>query len=822
GAPFTASQAIWLAAGSTIGIAVQTLVLLPFLKRIGLRYRPRFDLRHSGLFEVFRDGLWMFLYVGVIQVVQMWTMNLCTPIDPATGQPTAGAGWAVYQNSSLIWLIPHSLITVSLATAILPANSRAATRQDAAELSAGTRRAARLALIFLIPSALAMIVLGNAIAQGLFGYYAGSDDYHFVSWTLMAMGVGLVPYSVQYIYLRVFYARKDYRTPFLIQLPISAVTAGLAWLLITLWTDPATVAPRLALAVAAAYWVGFAITQMVLRKRLPDFSARGLARYVVRLLLAAIPAVAVGWAVNALVNLASFGFAPTAGLAAAIVVAVAGFFAMTKVLHIPEVEELVAVLRRRPPPGPPAGSGAAAGSGREVFDQDQQDVSDADSQESAAVPVQEDTQGPDEYFADSGEFRNAAGQPPVMEPTEQLLADPDGKGVFIKVASVPDPLMYSIPPQYEEGTAEIKPVGPGGAEPEQMLAGRFRLDQLLSGNADAELWRAFDESLDRWVLVYLLHQPGKAAESFLRSARRAAQATDARFLRVLDVVEAKDPAFVVYEYAPGVTLANILTEGPLTGSEIAWIARDAADALARLHEAGLTHGRLNPATVMITATGNVKITGLLAAETDSPQALRDLVAEDVAALGRLLYAGLTAKWLGLSAYGLEGIDPVDGALATPSPEQTVADASVLNVIDRILYEPKGSASHISSAAKVATQLSLILGPASAAADLKRRLRITDDNALISTVAPPEPVLPYPPVVRNTPSVPPELATELEEEDPLADTFGDNIALFTPVPPPPEYRGSLGKLVQFGRNRYLRAGIVVAVTAGAFYVVTLFI
>ena len=132
-------------------------------------------------------------------------------------------------------------------------------------------------------------------------------------------------------------------------------------------------------------------------------------------------------------------------------------------------------------------------------------------------------------------------------------------------------------------------------------------------------------------------------------------ATDSRFLRVLDAVHSSDPAvgsYIVCEYATGQSLEMILSHGPLSGLEAAWITREVADALAGVHSLGLYHRRISPETVIITPIGNVKIVGLLIEAALRPSAT-DVVhgantpeLVDVTDLGRLLYASLVCRWPG--------------------------------------------------------------------------------------------------------------------------------------------------------------------------------
>ncbi|CAN5376903.1 hypothetical protein BH09ACT12_BH09ACT12_33490 [soil metagenome] len=114
---YSSGQELLLGLGSTLGIAAQLAILVPFLKRAGFTFRPRFDFRGTGLGHTFRLGLWTVLFVIVNQVAYTVVVRLASS-GPVGGGP--GTGYTVYSSAFLIVMVPHSIITVSLATAILP------------------------------------------------------------------------------------------------------------------------------------------------------------------------------------------------------------------------------------------------------------------------------------------------------------------------------------------------------------------------------------------------------------------------------------------------------------------------------------------------------------------------------------------------------------------------------------------------------------------------------------------------------------------------------------------------------------------------------
>jgi putative peptidoglycan lipid II flippase len=178
----------------------------------------------------------------------------------------------------------------------------------------------------------------------------------------------------------------------------------------------------------------------------------------------------------------------------------------------------------------------------------------------------------------------------------------------------------------------------------------------------------------------------------------------------------------------------ILSQGPLSGLEAAWVIREVADALSGVHSLGLYHRRISPDTVIITPTGNVKIVGLLieaalrparhpvAAQSQVPAAeAPELV--DVLDLGRLLYASLVCRWPGGPGYNLPDAPTVGRRWLTPRQVRAGVSPALDNICDQILGDPpRHRAPQITDANALVNALTKVLGTADASGDLERRLR----------------------------------------------------------------------------------------------------
>ncbi|MBK8447000.1 MAG: murein biosynthesis integral membrane protein MurJ [Micropruina sp.] len=693
--PFTTQQALLLGGGSTVGILAQTLVLIPFYRRTGFGYRPRWDLKGTGLGHTFHLAKWMMGYVALTLIAQVVVTRLAT--SAVVGG--SGAGSNAYNQAYLIWVLPHSLLTVSLATAMLPQASRLAAAKDLVGVADEVNRAIRLAVTFLVPASIGLIVLADPIARVAFGSGQGRTDYHFVAWTLMAFAVGLVPYTIQYLYLRGFYALEDTSTPFYLQVAISGANTVLAIGFTLAWQNVTTVAPRLALAYSFAYLLGVWISHRALRKRLSALSGGSLVRHLATLVGATVPAALLAYAITWFFGRFTGLVMALVGLALAGVVAVLTFFFAAKRLGIVETTQMLAVLRRR-------------------------------RTEPELEPVVVVENEIDELADEVGHGPPDA---PELEAVDTVNDDPDGTGQFIAVDR-PDtppsdqPLLHY--PDPEDGHAPVMDVPTDSAVADvvvgQVLGERYRLDEVLARRGNALTWRAFDQRLSRPVLMHLLPPDDPRGPELIGVAKRASGAPDSAFLRVLDAGAFDDgESYIVYEYSTGTSIAEVLRGGALSPVEAAWVVKELAQAMAALHSRGLFHERLNPETVVITAAGNVRIVGLLveAALDPTPQTHQGEAA-DVRALGSLLYACLVTRWPGADGYGMKAA-PADGA-RTLSPAQVKAGVPRMldTLCDRILNRtPRNRQSPITTARGIAQQLNAVLGQASAAPDLERRLRM---------------------------------------------------------------------------------------------------
>ncbi|MFD5558271.1 murein biosynthesis integral membrane protein MurJ [Streptomyces sp. NPDC127068] len=374
GGDLTGAETALLGWGTTAGIALQAVALVPALRTARFRWRPRFDWRGSGLARPLRSAGWLVLLVLTNQAAYWVVTRLATTAgERAAALGTdGGVGFSAYNNAYLLWAVPHGIVTVSLVTALVPRMSRAAADDDLAAVRRDVSGALRTSAAAIVPAACALFALAGPAMAVVFQYgRTDADDTAAMALTLMAFAPGLIAFSGQYVVARAFYALSDTRTPFFLNLVIAGLNAGLA---VTAYLVlPARYAVTgMAGGYSVALLLGWALTAYVLHRRLtprrtapvaghrrggrPAGSRRRARRSPTRplwrsttlgehgrLLAAAVPA-------TALAHYTTVGLAPLGHLIAAIgggaVIAVV-FAVLARPLRLTELDRLTSGVTRR-------------------------------------------------------------------------------------------------------------------------------------------------------------------------------------------------------------------------------------------------------------------------------------------------------------------------------------------------------------------------------------------------------------------------------------------------------------------------------------------
>ena len=337
-AALTTGQEVLLGAGSTLGIAAQLAVLVPYLRRSGFTYRPRFDFRDPELKHTLRLGVWTVLFVVVTQTAYLVVVKLASG-----GTTDGGTGYTVYATSLLVIMVPHSVVTVSLATAILPRISALAHDADLAGLGTTVGSTLRTALAFMLPFGVLVPFVADDLALAVFGWgRAGEQQAELFGPTIAVFAPALAFFTVHYFMLRGFYAMEMTKRVFFIQVAVSLTNVVVAVLLVSM-TSPDRTAPMLALAYLASYVVGSAVSFALLSRHVGGLEGARLLRFAVRMALVLAVAAGVTWASHLALGELLPGTHPLLGLTRGAIAGLAGCLAVLLGARLTRVDEVTSL-----------------------------------------------------------------------------------------------------------------------------------------------------------------------------------------------------------------------------------------------------------------------------------------------------------------------------------------------------------------------------------------------------------------------------------------------------------------------------------------------
>jgi putative peptidoglycan lipid II flippase len=286
---FSPGQEWLLGMGATAGIVAQFLILLPYLKATGFQFRPRFDFRDSGLGHTLRLGGWTVAFVIVNQiaytvVVRLASSGTADAVGACGGSSSApaGTGYTIYSGAFLLAMVPHAIVTVSLATATLPRLAAYAADGDLPAVGRQVADTTRTALGMIVPFAFLLPAIALPLSNIVWGYAAASRTYRDFAVSLALFAPGLVLFTVHYLMLRGFYALERTRTVFWVQCGVAGTNIVLA-LLVTSHVGPAATAPGLVTAYTGSYAVGAVTSYLLLRHLLGGLETPTLVRFLVRI-----------------------------------------------------------------------------------------------------------------------------------------------------------------------------------------------------------------------------------------------------------------------------------------------------------------------------------------------------------------------------------------------------------------------------------------------------------------------------------------------------------------------------------------------------------
>lgn len=271
----TTDQVLILGIGTTLGVVLQALILIPLLSRAGYLWRRSFAWRAQGLGHAAKLAAWTVGLVLVNQIAYLVITRFATQANvDASAAGVVAAGLTTYQKAHLVFMLPHSVITVSVVTALLPALSRVAHAGRMRQVGADVSGAMRLIAAAITPIAAVLAVTGPGIAILLFGYGAATPNQAEQMGQIVSIFMlGLIPFTLFYVLLRGFYALEDTRSPFVITVVFSALWLVVVNALFASQPPGGGQIAVIAFGYVLSYWVGLAIAWVWLATRLRNRAA---------------------------------------------------------------------------------------------------------------------------------------------------------------------------------------------------------------------------------------------------------------------------------------------------------------------------------------------------------------------------------------------------------------------------------------------------------------------------------------------------------------------------------------------------------------------
>ncbi|WP_349903761.1 murein biosynthesis integral membrane protein MurJ [Parafrigoribacterium humi] len=338
-----AGRILLLAGTATLGVAAQALVLFLFWKRAGLRFRPDFHWRGVGLSTTGKAAGWLFAMVLITQIAGVFQSNVASI---ASG---VGASNSALSATWLLFMLPHGVIAVSIATAYFTRMSGHATRGDLASLRGDLSASLRSIGLGMVFATVALAVVAYPFARVFEVRFANVAAMGNV---LLAFLPGLVLFSMLFVLQRVFFALGDTRTPFFMQCVQSGIFIVGALLCSLLPSDWIAVGIAAVTSIAGSAQTVVAI--ILVRRRIGGMDGRLVLRRHVQYLVFALAAGAIGFLVLVLLGgLSADGFAQSDRAAAILSIVVIGgvigavYLGLLAVFRNPELTSVTDILKVR-------------------------------------------------------------------------------------------------------------------------------------------------------------------------------------------------------------------------------------------------------------------------------------------------------------------------------------------------------------------------------------------------------------------------------------------------------------------------------------------
>lgn len=690
----TDPHVLLLGLGTTVGVVVQMLILLPALKRAGVDLRPLWGI-DERLKSFGGMALAIIVYVAISQLGWIITTNIASASSAAAPN--------IYQQHWLLLQVPYGIIGVTLLTALMPRLSRNAADGDDKAVVRDLTLATKLTFIALIPIVVFFTVFGRQIGIALFHYGAFEHSAaELLGLTLSFSAFTLIPYATVLLHLRVFYAREEAWTPTWIIAGITATKVVLSIAAPLVASSPDYIVILLGAANGFGFVAGALIGGYQLRQKLGRLGGKEVVRTSAWALAAGLVGAAVAWGAGWLIDLTlgeaagslgSFGALLRLGVLGVIFLVAAGIVLSRS--GLPEVQNLGALAQRIP------------FIGRFIH--------------------------PD---SDNG---IETGKATTREINQQYLAGDS-------FAATP------VPPPMSAGVVRGPRLVPGAP----VSDGRFRLLVEHGSASGARFWEALERGTKRRVALVFVDTTGtsplapaspadaaRAASEVRRRTRKLAALDHPAIADAIEVVAYPSGCLVVADWVEGSPLKAVAEEGGADPRAAAYALSPLADAVGKAHATGIPLGLDNWSRIRINTSGSAVLAFPAVLPGAEPQEDSGAIAS---ALGLLVNQDTAPDdvWAAVTAAREADIDSIElserlraaGLAAIDEHEQAPAELKVTQDVAPAVSARAGFGARGLSR-KGAGVLALlvfvaVVGVAGAAAYLTGVLGRGDDHAPVTT------------------------------------------------------------------------------------------
>ncbi|OFT84269.1 murein biosynthesis protein MurJ [Corynebacterium sp. HMSC29G08] len=555
-----------LGLGTTAGVVVQCLIMLPALRKLGINLRPLWGI-DDRLKQFGGMALAIITYVAISQAGYIVTTRIASNAHEAAP--------FIYQQHWMLLQVPYGIIGVTLLTAIMPRLSRKAADGDDTAVVRDLTLGTKLTFIALIPIIVFMTALGPDIGHALFAYGDFDPDAaRTLGLTISFAAFTLIPYALVMLHLRVFYAREEAWTPTFIIAGITLTKVLLSMLAPLVANRPEHVVVLLGAANGFGFVAGAAIGALLLKRKLGTLDMRSVLQTSLWALISAVIGVAVmfglRWLVRdvagidmphflgQLIHLPSLGFLFEVGILGVLFLIATGLVLARS--GLPEVQNLGRALARIP------------GMGRFIR--------------------------PDEERAiDTGEV-----DPREMS-TQFLAADTFNAS--------------PVPPPMSAGVVRGPRLVPGAL----VSDGRFRLIRDHGATAGARFWQAREVATGRPVALTFVDTTGASpmapaspreaaidAASVARRTRKLAKLGHPAVADNIEILSYRTGALIVADWVEGTSVKAVCESGQTLHTEaVANALAPLAGAMAAARNVDVPLGLDNRQRLRVDTEGKIRL-----------------------------------------------------------------------------------------------------------------------------------------------------------------------------------------------------------------------